>query len=66
MDLMDSDGFEAFKKQAVIQTLNQNMQDREVSFTKIKDIILGLYKTKLLWKMDLEKGYRHQTRHENS
>ena len=50
--------FREFKESFFIKTLNDNMVKRDVAFTSIKDIILGLYRTKLLWKLDLQKGYR--------
>ena len=57
-DLTNDAEFHEFKRSFFIKTLNDNMVKREVAFTSIHDIIKGLYRTKLLWKMDLQKGYR--------
>ena len=57
-DFTNDDDFHVFKKTFFIKTLNDNMVKKDISFTSIKDIIKGLYRTKLLWKMDLQKGYR--------
>ena len=35
------------------------MQERGVKYTAIRDIIKGLYKCKLIHKLDLAKGFRH-------
>ena len=65
-DFDGSQDFNLFKDSVFIRTLNENMSKRDIHFTRIKDIIRGLYRCRLLFKLDLQKGFRHILRHEDS
>ena len=43
-----TEDWEKFKNTLLIRTLNECLEDRNVKFTSIKDIIKGLYRVKLL------------------
>ena len=58
--------YNLFKDSVFIRTLNENMAKRDIHFTRIKDIIRGLYRCRLLFKLDLQKGFMHILRHEDS
>ena len=47
-DFTNDEDFHTFKQTFFIKTLNDNMVKRDISFTSIKEIIYGLYRTKLL------------------
>ena len=66
LDLSNDSDFKAFKNTVFLRSLNDNLADMKISFTRIHEIIEGIYKSKLLFKMDLSKGFRNIVRKEDS
>ena len=58
-DFENDPRFEDFREGLLVRTLNDNLVKQDVEFTRIKDIVQGLYRSKLLWKLDLSRGFRH-------
>ena len=65
-DFTSDEDFQKFKTSLFMRSLNDNLVGLDVSFSNIKDIIKGLYRFKLLWKMDMVKGYRNLIRNPRS
>ena len=54
--------YDEFVKEPFIKTFNENMQSIGIRLDLVHSVIQGLYKCKLLWGLDLHKGYRHLIR----
>ena len=65
-DFTSDEDFHKFKNSFLMRSLNDNLVGLEVSFSSISDIIKGLYRSKVLWKLDLVKGYRNLIRNPKS
>ena len=65
-DFANDRDFRNFQNSRFIRTLNQNLIKKEVSFTRVSDIVRGLYRCKLIWKLDLSRGFRHIIRRKRS